>query len=310
MMRIIDLKTKSQVYSLSYPTVLCIGDFDGVHLGHRQLVYSVIDKYRDLKNSFENLSTGTWFFDNNPFKTDDEIFSIDEKLDTFASLGLDYAIVVDFNEVCNLSPKAFVDDILVKKCNSIHAVCGENFRFGAKAAGSSSDLMNLMNGNATVVPLLSEGSDNTVVSSTYIRSLLINGDIEKANCLLGSNYSIDEEVVHGKALGRTIGIPTINQNVTAKKLILKNGIYATLCHFDGKKYMGVTNIGVRPTVEDSNHKNVETYIIDFNGDCYGKSIKVEFISRIRDEMKFDSIEALKNQILKDIEETKRIFYDM
>ena len=304
------MKTKSQVYSLSYPTVLCIGDFDGVHLGHRQLVYSVLDKHRDLKDSYENLSTGTWFFDNNPFKTDDEIFSIDEKLDTFASLGLDYAIVVDFNTVCKLSPKEFVEEILVKKCNCIHAVCGDNFRFGSKAAGSSYDMMALMNGNATIVPLLSAEADHTVVSSTYIRSLLINGNITKANRLLGSNYSIDEEVVHGKALGRTIGIPTINQNVTVKKLILKDGIYATLCHLDGKKYMGVTNIGVRPTVEDSNHKNVETYIIDFNGDCYGKRIKVEFISRIRDEMKFDGVESLKNQILKDIEETKRIFHGM
>ena len=162
-----------------------------------------------------------------------------------------------------------------------------------------------MDGNATIVPLLSE--ENCVISSTFIRGLLKDGDIVHANHLLSDNYSICEPVVHGKALGRTIGIPTINQNVKSKILLLKNGIYATICTIDNKKYYGVTNVGVRPTVDDSSCKNVETFIIDFNEDCYYKYVKVEFVSRIRDEKKFESINALVKQIQLDIETTKKVF---
>ena len=121
--------------------------------------------------------------------------------------------------------------------------------------------------------------------------------------MLGKNYTICETVIHGKALGRTLGIPTINQNVQGKQFILKNGIYSTLCTVDGIQYRGVTNVGIRPTVDDNGHKNMETYIIGFNGDCYGKTVKVEFVNRVRDEMKFDSLDDLKAQIQQDINAT-------
>lgn len=312
-MRFINLKTKAEQACISDPTVLCVGNFDGVHLGHRQLVSSVLTQYEKLKESHKGISTGAWFFDSTSYKLTDEIYSLDEKLDTFASLGLDYAIIADFEEMKGLSPASFVRDILQEQCRCIHAICGENFRFGAKASGNSDTLLQLMNGNATVVPLLSvdkgvNSDEDIVVSSTYIRSLLGDGLICRANSLLDSNYSISEPVIHGKALGRTIGIPTINQNVTSKRLILKTGIYATLCTIEGKRYMGVTNVGTRPTVDNDGHQNVETYIIDFNGDCYDKQVRVEFVARIRDEMKFDSINALKAQIQKDIESAKQIFF--
>jgi riboflavin kinase/FMN adenylyltransferase len=206
----------------------------------------------------------------------------------------------------SLSPESFVKDVLQNQCKCIHAVCGENFRFGAKAAGNSDMLKELMNGNATIVPLLSL-DDSTVISSTYIRSLLAQGDIQKANYLLGEYYAICETVIHGKALGRTLGIPTINQNIQGKQFILKNGIYATLCTVDGVKYHGVTNLGLRPTVDDDGHKNIETHIIDFDKDCYGKNIKIEFVSRIRDEIKFESVDALKIQIKRDIQSAKDYF---
>ena len=206
----------------------------------------------------------------------------------------------------SLSPESFVYDVLQSKCNCIHAVCGENFRFGAKAAGDSNALKNMMNGNATVVPLLSVDGDK-IISSTYIRELLTQGNIKKANSLLGENYTVYETVIHGKALGRTLGIPTINQNVQGKQFILKNGIYSTICTVEGKKYFGVTNVGFRPTVEDNGHKNMETYIIDYEGDCYDKMVKVEFVHRVRDEMKFDSLDALKTQIQKDINATIHYF---
>ena len=304
-MRFINLKTKTEVSSIDSPTVLCLGNFDGVHIGHRQLVDSVLQTYKSLSKNIPSVISGAWFFDSTFYKNADEIYSLEEKLNVFKSLGVDYAIIADFNEMKSLSPLDFVNVVLKEQCNCIHAVCGENFRFGAKAAGDSQSLIQLMNNNATVVPLLSE--DNNIISSTYIRSLLSNGEIQKANSLLSANYSITEMVVYGKQLGRTLGIPTINQNIESKKLILKNGIYATICTIDNEQYYGVTNVGIRPTVDDNGHKNIETHVIDFNGDCYGKIIKIEFVSRIRDEMKFDSVDALKAQIYNDIITTKEFF---
>lgn len=304
-MKFINLKSRAAEAFLPCQTVLCIGNFDGVHLGHRQLVDTVITTYERLKQDNADIVTGAWFFDTNFYKTNQEIYTIDEKLEVFASLGLDYAIVADFNDMKSLSPDVFVNDVLRGECHCIHAVCGENFRFGAFASGDAEALSRLMDGNVTVVPLLS--TNDAVISSSYIRSLLNGGYIERANYLLSRNYSISESVIHGKALGRKLGIPTINQNVHNKKLILKNGIYATVCYIDGQKHFGVTNVGVRPTVEETDTKNVETYIIDFNGDCYGKTVKLEFIHRIRDEMKFQSVDALVAQIQKDIEQTKKYF---
>ena len=304
-MRFINLKTKTEVSSIDSPTVLCLGNFDGVHIGHRQLVDAVLQTYKSLSKNIPSVISGAWFFDSTFYKNADEIYSLEEKLNVFKSLGVDYAIIADFNEMKSLSPLDFVNVVLKEQCNCIHAVCGENFRFGAKAAGDSQSLIQLMNNNATVVPLLSE--DNNIISSTYIRSLLSNGEIQKANSLLSANYSITEMVVYGKQLGRTLGIPTINQNIESKKLILKNGIYATICTIDNEQYYGVTNVGIRPTVDENGHKNIETHIIDFHGDCYGKIIKIEFVSRIRDEMKFDSVDTLKAQIYNDIITTKEFF---
>lgn len=304
-MKFIDLRTRAEVAFIPHPIVLCIGDFDGVHIGHRQLVDAVLQKKNELEHSFEELCAGAWFFDSNLYKSQDEIYSVNEKLDVFSELGLQYAIIADFNEMKSLTPSDFVLDVLQNGCCCVHAVCGENFRFGSKASGDAAMLKNLMQDNATVVPLLK--AEQTVVSSTYIRSLLSEGDIEKVNELLETRYSITETVVHGKALGRKLGIPTINQNVNYKKLILKNGIYATICTVDDKQYYGVTNVGVRPTVENTASQNVETFLINYDGDCYDKNVKVEFCNKLRDEMKFENVDALKAQILCDIEATKKYF---
>lgn len=297
-MKFINLKTRAEEAIISCPSVLCLGNFDGVHIGHRQLVASVQSRCKLLKAYFPTVVSGAWLFDSTDYKSCEEIYTMAEKLNVFASLGLDYAIIADFDEMRSMPPNVFVKEVLVEECKCVHAVCGENFRFGSHAAGDSELLVNLMNGNATVVPLCSESGD--IVSSTLIRRLLERGDVERANLLLSEHYSITERVIHGKALGRRIGIPTINQIATGKELILKNGIYATLCTVDDRKYYGVTNIGFRPTVESTELKNVETFIIDFDGDCYDKPVRVEFLFRIRDEMRFDSIDELCDRINKDI----------
>lgn len=302
-MKYINLKTGKEESFPARPSVLCIGNFDGVHLGHRQLVCQVKERYEALRAGIPDLSCGAWFFTCAAYKRADDIFTTSEKLEIFASLGLDYAIAADFSEVASLSPEQFVSEILKNKCGCVHAVCGENFRFGAGAAGDSSLLCTLMSGEATVVPLLSV--DGETVSSTYIRRLLSEGNIEHANRLLGSNYSVSEPVVHGKALGRAIGFPTINQSANSKKILLKSGIYASICTVDGKKYIGATNWGLRPTVESSGIMNLETTLADYSGDCYGKEVKTEFVARIRDEEKFDNIELLRERIAEDLAAAKK-----
>lgn len=304
-MKFINLKTRAEEAFISSPSVLCLGNFDGVHVGHRQLVATVVARCQFLKAYIPNILSGAWFFDRGSYKSCEDVYTTEEKLDAFASLGLDYAIIADFDEMKTLSPEIFVNEILVEECKCVHAVCGENFRFGRYASGDSNKLISLMNGNTTVVPLYSE--DGRIVSSTLIRKLLEVGDIKRANALLSSHYSITEPVIHGKALGRRIGIPTINQDIQSKELILKSGIYGTVCTIDNQRYYGVTNVGVRPTVESTEVKNIETFILDFDRDCYGKPIKVEFIFRVRDEMRFESIDELKEQIQKDVLTVKSYF---
>lgn len=303
--RFVNLKNMTEEKAVMYPTVLCLGNFDGVHIGHRQLVDEVNHQYELLKDTYAGLKRGAWFFESNSYKGVENILSIDEKLHIFKGLGLDYAMISDFDSIRSISPESFVNDVLRGDCGCVHAICGENFRFGVRASGDSVALLSLMDGNATVVSLLTDYGN--IISSTYIRSLLANGEIENANRLLGDNYCVAEEVIHGKALGRTLGIPTINQDIKSKQLLLNNGIYATICTVREKQYFGVTNIGVRPTVEMSDKKNIETYLIDYNDDCYGEIVKVEFVSRIRDEKKFADVESLKRQIFADIERVKNIF---
>ena len=127
-MRFIDLKEMAQLPSLNFPSILCVGNFDGVHLGHRQLVNAVFESYDALKDEHPNLVCGAWFFDSTSYKLANEIYSLEEKLSVFADLGLDYAIIADFDEMKSLSPEAFVNDVLRGECKCIHAVCGENFR--------------------------------------------------------------------------------------------------------------------------------------------------------------------------------------
>lgn len=298
-MKFINLKTYCEESKIISPLVLCLGNFDGVHLGHRQLIKEAVK----FKNDRPDVKCGAWLFENLSSKSFSPIFSTEQKLEVFAKLGLDYALLADFDTLRSLSPVSFVNNVLRTECNCLHAICGENFRFGARASADASDLVSLMDGNATVVPLFK--IDGETVSSTAVRELLKSGEIEKANVLLGDSFYICEPVLHGKALGRKLGFPTINQN-PPQAFLLKSGIYATRCFVGDKHYMGVTNVGLRPTVENSSAQNVETHIIDFSGDCYGKSVRIEFLSRIRDEIKFSSVDELKDQISKDIDAAKKL----
>lgn len=291
-------------------TLLCLGNFDGVHIGHRALIAETVKRTKEFRALLPEVKSGVFFFRRAPHEiiTGEKLLhlaSFDEKLSFFSELGLDIAFVYDYEEIGKFSPEAFVSDILKKECGCIFAVCGYDFRFGYKAEGDAERLSLLMNGNTYTVSEVS--LDGERVSSSNIRRFIADGNIEGANAMLGRPYLLNAEVLHGKKLGRSLGIPTINQKFPPDFAIPKKGIYISQVTVNGATFPSVSNIGVRPSVEDGASINCETYILGFSGDLYGKKITVEFLKRLRDEIKFDSVAALKAQINKDIEKTKEYF---
>lgn len=308
-MTVIDLRTFEPTCPPAR-TVLCLGNFDGVHIGHQKLIAETLTRTDELRGEFPEIKSGVWFFQNAPLEiiTDKplpHVADLRQKLEIFAELGLDFAFIYDYEAIGGFSPRRFVDEILKKECGCVFAVCGFNFKFGYKAMGTAGLLSDLMNGNASIIEPIT--LDGETVSSSKIRQCIADGQIEKVNMLLGRNYSINSSVIHGKQLGRKLGVPTINQRIGADMALLKKGIYTSRAYIDGQWFPSVSNIGVRPSVEDSSVVNCETYIIGFDGDLYGREIKVEFLKRLRDEKKFDSVDALKAQISADIEHTKEYF---
>ncbi len=308
-MTVIDLRT-FETTSSPKQTVLCLGNFDGVHVGHQKLIVETLTRADALRGEYPEIKSGVWFFRRAPLeiiadKPLPHIADLRQKLEIFAELGLDLAYIYDYEDIGDFSPRRFVDEILKKECGCVFAVCGFNFKFGYKAMGTAGLLSDLMNGNASIVEPIT--LDGETVSSSKIRQCIADGQIEKVNTLLGRNYSIKSTVIHGKQLGRKLGIPTINQRIGTDMALLKKGIYVSRSNIDGQWFPSVSNIGLRPSVEDSSVVNCETYIIGFNGDLYDREIKVEFLKRLRDEKKFDSVDALKAQINADIEYTKEYF---
>jgi len=232
----------------------------------------------------------------------------EEKQYIFEKQGIDYLIECPFTaEVMSMEPKVFIEWIS-KALNMKYVVVGDDFRFGHNRAGDYQTLQQYEAefGYKTIV-LDKLKDSNRDISSTYVREKIADGNIKKANQLLGYRYFIKSEIVHGKKLGRRIGIPTINMILPADKLLPPNGVYVTEVLVDGCSYMGVTNVGCKPTVSSENIVGVETYIDNFNQDIYGEKIVVSFIDFIRPELKFASVEELKAQMLSDIEVAKKCY---
>lgn len=308
-MTVINLQSE-KADALPRHCVLCLGNFDGVHIGHRELIFETLNKKRELSNSYPDIKSGAWFFRHNPHdvisgRATPLITDMVQKLKIFASFGLDYAFICDYEDIGRTSPSDFVKNVLKAECNCVFSVCGYDFKFGADAAGDANLLLQLMDGKASIIPCVKAGHKK--VSSSEIRKLIFEGNISEANSLLGRNFEIHGKVLHGKKLGRTLEIPTVNQELPHDIVMLKRGIYISRTTIFNKKYPSVSNIGLRPSVENTNEANCETYIIDFNGDIYGEDVSVEFIQRIRDEKKFENVELLKAQVQNDIKEAKTYF---
>ena len=299
---IIDLKSGNASDKPSRPTVLVLGNFDGVHKGHLRLIGEAVELSR--KNG---LDSAAWTFAEHPqlllnAKKTEYLTDTSEKNIIFAKEGLDYAIYEDFALVKDMTPEDFVKNILIDSLDCRAAVCGFNFRFGKNGSGNAELLQTLMkahNRDAVVIPPVY--IDGGLVSSTAIRALIEDGKTEEASRLLGRPYSVTLPVVEGKRLGRTIGLPTINQSFPQSRIRPKNGIYACTCLIDGKVYRGVSNVGSRPTVnDDSSDVNCETHIIGYEGWLYGQSVTVSFYKRLRDEKRFPDLDLLKSAVENDV----------
>ncbi len=283
------------------PTVVALGNFDGIHMGHRQIIGRTVNAADSagLKSAVFTFSnhTSTVLEGVNPVKS---ILYADEKAAIIEQFDVDYMFNIPFDrEILHMTPETFIEDILVVKFNIREAYCGFNYRFGHKGAGTPEVLMHegLRHGFGIHVQEPYK-IDGVVVSCTSIRQLIEEGRMEECSKFLGRMYTIGGEVVVGNKLGRTIGFPTSNLIIDKTMVAPPNGVYTTVCTYNGVRYPSITNVGVKPTIGKYN-KNVETHIFNFDRELYGKEIRVEFIKKTRDEHKFDSVEALSAQIKSD-----------
>lgn len=266
-------------------SVMLLGGFDGLHVGHRRLLARA--KQSGFPVGLMTIVGG---------KEDDALFTFFEREDIFRTAGADFVFELPFSEIKDLAPEDFLR-ILTEQFYPKLFVCGEDFRFGAKAMGTPETIKRATHVCVDIQPLVQLEGEK--VSSRYIKKLLSDGALEKANVLLGHNFFLNGEVFQDRRIGRTIGFPTANIEYPTGKHPIKKGVYETAVMLDGKDYIGITNYGSRPTF-DNTRVLTETYLDGFDGDLYGRTLKVEFIRYLREVKKFDSVDALKTQLEEDI----------
>lgn len=290
-------------------TGVALGTFDGLHIGHQKVVSSLVKTCKE-----KNLKSIVYTFSNHPreFTNKDSlpnrILTLEEKIDFFETLGIDELVLVEFDDFQkNITAHDFIVDLLLEKLNMTHLVIGFNFRFGKGAEGDVSMLNQYAQKYKFKLSVI-EGVyiEEDIVSSTRIREQLRLGHVENCKKLLGRNYTASGMVIKGKQVGAQLGFPTANILVSPNMTLLKSGVYITKTHIGIKTYKSVTNVGFNPTFNQNNF-NLETYIFDFSENIYHKFITVEFIHRLRDEMKYSSLDGLKEQINKDVQEAKAYF---
>ncbi|MBP3881316.1 MAG: bifunctional riboflavin kinase/FAD synthetase [Lachnospiraceae bacterium] len=282
-------------------TAVAIGKFDGLHLGHRKLLDMILRQKEDgLKAAvFTFDPSPEVFFGMNPSR---ELSTNKEKRELFREIGIDILVEFPFNkETAAISPEDFVIDILVNRMNAKYVAAGTDLSFGAKGKGNFAMLSSLARHLGFETCKIDKIERNgKVISSTLIRGLVEEGNMEEAAACLGAPYKITGKIVHGKALGRRIGIPTLNQMPPSDKLLPPFGVYYSEVKTEGGIYKGITNIGIKPTVTNENRVTVETSLYDFSGDLYGETAEVSLLTFRRPEMRFSGIAELKKTMEKDI----------
>ena len=281
-------------------TAVSLGKFDGIHQGHSLLINEVLEKKR---KGYESV---VFTFSLHPMSLFSEkevnlICTEEEKINLLESLGIDTLISYPFTkETAQTEPEDFIKNILVEQLDAKVIVVGNDYRFGKNRRGDVDLLKEYAKiYDYEVVVFEKLKIQDQMVSSTLIRQSIEQGDMKTVNELLGRPYTITGKVVHGRKLGRTLGIPTTNLLSVPNKLYPPNGVYASITVVDGKEYYGVTSIGTKPTVDSSNTKGIETYLFYFDQEIYDQNVEVQIYEFLRPEVKFDSLEELRAQMYRD-----------
>ena len=288
-------------FRIEEPTAVAIGKFDGLHQGHRKLLNEIIAQKEDgLKAAvFTFDPSPEIFFGMNPSR---ELSTNSEKRQLFEEIGIDILVEFPFNkETAAISPENFVIDILRGRMNAAFVAAGTDLSFGAMGKGNFELMSSLARHRGFEARKIDKIERNRkIISSTLIRELVEKGEMEEAAACLGEPYRITGKIVHGKALGRRIGIPTLNQIPPADKLLPPFGVYYSEVKADGRVFKGMTNIGIKPTVTDEHRTTVETYLYHFSGDLYGEYADVKLLTFRRPEKRFADIKELQRTMQEDI----------
>ena len=287
--------------NIQKPTVLTLGVFDGLHLGHQRIMQTVVERAKTV-----NAQATAITFDPHPRavlhpeSAPPLLQTLDQRLANFEVLGIEQAIVIPFTQEFASNPaEDFLHDIVHDRLHAIEVYLGKGFAFG-RGRGGNIELLRRMSEElgffADEVPEVCVRGRR--VSSSLIRALLSEGRVNLARRMLGRPYGVEGVIIRGNQRGRTIGFPTANLK-PHNRVVPKNGVYATATLVDGTWRRSITNVGVRPTFDEGSDVSIESYIFDFEGDLYGDVLRVRFLHRIRDERKFSGINELKAQIQKD-----------
>ncbi len=287
---------------------LTVGVFDGVHRGHQEII-----KTLTIGAHQSNLPAVVLTFFPHPASVlggrDIKCLTTpDERADRLAALGVDVVVTERFTrELSTVSAHDFMSR-LTRRLGVRHLLVGYDFALGRGREGTATRLTEIGRELGYTVEVVSAvGDESGVISSTEIRKLVSTGDVKAAADLLGNLYGLSGPVIHGDHRGKGLGFPTANIDYPAEKILPANGIYACWAWLDGQRYAAAVNIGVRPTVrEDQTVPNAEAYLLDFDDDLYGRQLRLEFVARLRDELKFPSLEALIEQMHRDVEKTREI----
>ncbi|MDO4552514.1 MAG: bifunctional riboflavin kinase/FAD synthetase [Bacillota bacterium] len=282
-------------------TAIALGNFDGVHKGHQAVIALALKKAGE-----KGLKSAVFSFLNHPGNTlrgKDSVRNIitwEDKKKIIAGMGVDYLFALPFDDaIRNTAPREFLQEIMIKKLKMKEACCGFNYHFGKGGAGSPGTLRELSwelgFGLEMLDPYLVDGR---LVSSTLIRELIRKGAMEDCFRYMGRHYALEGTVMEGNRIGRTLRFPTANAAIEPAMATPAYGVYVTRCTVEGQQWSSITNVGVRPTIGDG-VQAMESYLFDFTGELYGKQIRVEFLKKLRDEVKFRSREELAAQIEKD-----------
>ncbi len=316
------------------PTAVALGNFDGLHLGHRRVIAPVVQQSHQAAAQGKTLISTLLSFAPHPHVFFSQqprplLTPISEKIQLLAELGVQQLVVLEFNqELAQLTAAEFINQILVQQLQAQWVSVGFNFHFGYRRQGSPADLqqywddqISIMAEQTLSVPShwlpktaesdssLPSGTKSVRISSSNIRAALSEGNIELANTLLGRAYSLTGNVIQGQQLGRTIGFPTANLKIDADKFLPRDGVYAVRVKIGAEPAIncqGVMNIGVRPTVTGAPSRTIEVHLFHWAGDLYGKTLTVELIKFLRPEQKFSSLDALKQQISDDCQTALQI----